>query len=188
MLHKRFGNKQHIIDKHMEVLLSMEAVFSETHLKTLRRLYDTIEAQFRVLKAIGVTYETYGGLLSSVILSKLPPEIRLIISREIGEGDRNLENLMKLLLDELQAREISMAGEFVPMKIGEKTGKSPNTVAALSTGGSGTTPTCCYCQQVQLSHVRRNVTSVDERKCLLREAGRWFVYLRRGHILCQCTS
>ena len=188
VLHQRFGKKQRILDKHMEVLLSVEAVSSETHLKALRRLYDTIEAQVRRLKAMGVTSETYGGLLSSVMLSKLPPEIRLIISQEIGDGDRNLENLMKLLLHELQARERSMAGEFVPMKTREKTGRSPNTAAALLTGGSGTTPTRYYCQQAHLSHACRNVTSVNERKRLLQEAGRCFVCLRRGHIVCQCTS
>ena len=122
------------------------------------------------------------------MLSKIPPKIRLIISREIGDGDRNLEDLMKLLLHELQARERSMAGEFVPMKTREKTGKSPNTAAALLTGGSGTTPTCYYCQQAHLSHACRNVTSFDKRKRLLREAGRCFVCLRRGHIVHQCTS
>ena len=80
VLKQRFGNKQRIIDKHMEVLLGVDAVSSDANLKALRRLYDTVEAQVRGLKAMGVTTETYGGLLSSVMLSKVPPEIRLIIS------------------------------------------------------------------------------------------------------------
>ena len=104
----------------MEVLLAVDAVSSDANLKALRRLYDTVEAQVRGLKAMGVTAETYGGLLSSVMLSKVPPEIRLIISRAIGDGDRKLDGLMKLLLDELQARERSVAGEFTPVKAREK--------------------------------------------------------------------
>lgn len=103
VLTKRFGNKQRIIDKHMEVLMGVEAVMSDTNLKAFRRLYDTIEAQVRGLKSMGVTSETYGGLLSSAMLSKIPPEIRLILSREIGDADRKLDDLMKRLLDELQA-------------------------------------------------------------------------------------
>ena len=86
-------------------------------------MYDTIEAQVHGLKTMDVTFEMYGGLLSSVMLSKIPPEIRLIISREIGDGDWNLEDLMKLLPHELQAQERSMAREFVSMKTREKTGK-----------------------------------------------------------------
>ena len=104
VLKRRFGNKQRIIDKHMEVLMSVEAVAFETQLKALRRFYET---QVRGLKAMGVTSETYGGLLSSVMLGKISPEIRLIITRQLGDEDRKLENLMELLLKELEARERS---------------------------------------------------------------------------------
>ena len=131
VLKRRFGNKQRIIDKHMEVLMSVEAVTYETQLKALRRFYDTIEAQVRGLKAMGVTSETYGGLLSSVMLGKIPPEIRLIITRQLGDEDRKLENLMELLLKELEARERSGTGEFAPPKSRDKTGKSPNTATSL---------------------------------------------------------
>ena len=72
----------------MEVLLSVEVVTSDTSLKALRNLYDTIEAQVCELKSMGVISDEYGTLLSSVVLSKIPQEIHLIISREIGTGDR----------------------------------------------------------------------------------------------------
>ena len=188
MLKRRFGNKQRIIDKHMEVLMSVEAVTSETQLKALRRLYDTIEAQVCGLKAMGVTSETYGGLLSSVMLGKIPPEIRLIITRQLGDEDRKLENLMELLLKELEARERSGIGEFALPKSRDKTGKNPNTAASLLAGGSGTSPTCYYCQEAHLSHACRKVMSVDERKHILWEAGQCFVCSRRDHIVRQCTS
>ena len=188
VLKQRFGNKQRIIDKHMEVLLGVDAVSSDANLKALRRLYDTVEAQVRGLKAMGVTAETYGGLLSSVMLSKVPLEIRLIISRAIGDGDRKLDGLMKLLLDELQARERSVAGEFTPVKAREKPGRFPNTAAALLTGSPGTTPTCYYCRQAHRTYECKNVMSIEERRHILREAGRCFVCLRKGHIGYQCPS
>ena len=87
----------------MEVLLNLDAVVSDSNLKALRHLYDTVEAQIRGLNSMGVKPETYGALLSSVVLGKLPQEIRLLLSRGMGDGDRKLDDMMKLLLGELQA-------------------------------------------------------------------------------------
>ena len=41
---------------------------------------------------MGVKPETYGTLLSSVMLGKLPQEIRLLLSRGMGGGDRKLDD------------------------------------------------------------------------------------------------
>lgn len=81
MLKRRFGNKQ--------LIVNLEAVASQHHLKGLRHLFDIVESNVRGLCALGVPPETYGGLLSSILMSKLPPELRLIISRELSEGDWN---------------------------------------------------------------------------------------------------
>lgn len=43
ILLKRFGDKSQITAKHMEALMSVEAVTSNHNLFALRRLYDTIE-------------------------------------------------------------------------------------------------------------------------------------------------
>ena len=187
VLTKRFGNKQLIIDRYMEVLLSVEAVTSDSNLKALRHLYDTVEAQVRGLKSMGVEAETYGALLSSVVLGKIPHEIRLVISRELGDGERKLEDLMKNLLSELQAQERAAASDTAG-KGREKTVKTHSTAAALFTGGQKAPPTCCYCQQSHFSHACTNVESIDERKRILRSAGRCFMCLRRGHLARQCNS
>lgn len=188
VLNKRFGNKQQIIDKHMEVLLRLDGVLSDTNLKALRSLYDTTESQVRGLKSMGITSETYGSLLSSVVLSKIPREIRLIISRKIGDKDREFDEMMKVLLDELQARERAAASDLEVVKSRERSAKYPSTAAALLAGGSGVSPSCYYCQQSHLASACKNVVSVEDRKRILREAGRCFVCLRRGHVVRQCTS
>ena len=64
ILKRRFGKKQLIITKHMEVLLSVDAIMSEHNLKGLRHLYDVVEAQVRGLKSLGVPAEAYGSLLT----------------------------------------------------------------------------------------------------------------------------
>lgn len=46
----------------------------------LRQLYDLVEVHVRGLKALGVPSESYGSLLSFVLMSKVPQEVSLIIS------------------------------------------------------------------------------------------------------------
>ena len=41
----------------------------------------------RSLKSLGVPRESYGGLLSSMLINKLPQDFRLVITREMGDDD-----------------------------------------------------------------------------------------------------
>ena len=70
ILQKRFGNRQLIISRHMESLLSVNAISSDQHLRDLRRLYDQSEANIWSLKALGVEPASYGAMLSSMLLTK----------------------------------------------------------------------------------------------------------------------
>ena len=89
ILRKRFGNKQQI-SKHMENLLGIDAITFQHNLKGLRHLYDTDETQVKGLRSLGVPATTYGSLLSSVLMSKLPQELRLIVSREVRDEEWEL--------------------------------------------------------------------------------------------------
>ena len=73
-----FGNKQLIINKHMEQLLSIDAVTSQHDVRGLRHLYNINEVNVRSLDSLGIKAESYGSLLSSVLMNKLPSELRLI--------------------------------------------------------------------------------------------------------------
>ena len=86
ILKKRFRNKQQIINRHMFILLNVSPVTNQDTRK-LRELYDTLEAHVRSLKSLGIPSNSYGSLLSSIIMNKLPQELRLIISREIKDHD-----------------------------------------------------------------------------------------------------
>ena len=46
ILCKRFSNKQVIITKHMGLLVNLEPVTSDHHLRGLHKLYDSIESHF----------------------------------------------------------------------------------------------------------------------------------------------
>ena len=60
--------------------LKADPVVADSNLRALHRLYDTVESQVRGLRSLGVASESYGSLLSSILLTKLPQELRLIIS------------------------------------------------------------------------------------------------------------
>ena len=57
ILKRRFGNKQLIIDRHMETLLNVNSVKSgpSGNTQPLRQLYDLIESQVRSLNSLGVS-------------------------------------------------------------------------------------------------------------------------------------
>ena len=75
ILKRRFGNKQLIINRHMKTMLNISSVKSGLHIQALRQLHDLIESQVRSLKLLGVSSSSYGSLLSSVVMSKLPQDL-----------------------------------------------------------------------------------------------------------------
>ena len=91
ILQRRFGNKEKIIAKHMEALLSLDNPASSS----LRVLHDKIESHTRQLKALGVPEEAYNCLLPSLVMKRL--RIALSISRRIPEDNWNLASIMKMM-------------------------------------------------------------------------------------------
>ena len=65
----------------MEQLLNTDGVTSQ---HDVRHLYDVIETNVRSLDSLG---ESYGSLLSSVLMNKLPSKLRLLASRKFGDTD-----------------------------------------------------------------------------------------------------
>ena len=119
----------------MDMLLNVESITSDCNLKGLRQLHDIIESHVRGLKSLGVSADSYGSLPSSVLLNKLPQELRLIISRELGSDDWELDRLMKPLEKEVQASERADASSMMSQK---KPARSPSTAATLLAAGSET--------------------------------------------------
>ena len=184
LLKKRFGNKQHIISKHMDTLLALEMINSSQNLKGLRHLYDVVEAQVRGLKALGVSPDSYGTLLSSVFLSKLSHDLRLHIARESTDEELSqLEKLLEITEADIKARE--KAGcSVVPAKTKVK---PPAPTGHALPAMSGPTP-CCYCQGAHLPEECGKVIAVESRRESLRKGGRCFVCLRRGHRIRECRA
>ena len=108
VLEKCYRKKQRVVAKHMEALMNLEPVTSQHNLKSLRRLYDYVELHTRSLKSLGVEPDSYGGLLTPVLLNKIPQELQLLASCKIGEMEWRLDDVMKVIEEEIQAREITV--------------------------------------------------------------------------------
>jgi len=177
ILKKRFGNKRLIINRHMDTLLQLESVSSVDNVKALRRLHDQVEFQVRSLKSLEVPLDSYGNLLSSLFMNRLPQELCVIISREIGDEEWNIDQLMDIVEREVSARERASAGSQVP---------GMHTTAALLTGDNQ--PKCSYCRQGHSSSSCTVVRDISQRKAILKRTGRCFVCLRRHHLSKDCRS
>ena len=137
--------------------------------------------------SLGVPSKSYGTLLSSIVMNKIPHDLRLIISREITEEEWDLDHVLKTMQSELEARERAGAAPQPPAsKHQQRSPCSPGTAAALFANNSS--PNCTYCRSPRPSSNGTTVTNIDARKDVLRKSGRCFICLRRNHISRACRS
>ena len=182
MLKERFGNPQILISVHMNKILELESVSSVSNVKQLRNLYDSIETQIRNLESLNLNSNEYGAMLIPILMSKVPNEVKLILSRE---KDWNLQNILQKFKQELEAREkVSYTNSLEA--------NSDNT--KIHTGISlyaQTTPkekVCVFCLR---KHKEQNcdiITKENERKNILIKERRCFCCLKIGHSLKVCRS
>ena len=188
ILKKRFGNKQQIINRHMDILVNVSPVINEDTRK-LRELYDTLESHVRSLKSLGLPSNSYGSLLSSITMTKLPQDLRLIISREIKDQEWQLDTIMRVLENELEARECAALhdeSQLSAQGVAFPSFQMRTTASSLFTKHSG--PTCTYCKQSHPSNSCKMVTNPAARKDILIKQGRCFVCLRKDHLSKNCPS
>ena len=128
----------------MDALLSLEPAPSQ-NLTILRHFFDRVESHVRGLCTLEVP--SYDGLLLSVLMNKLPPDMRLVVSRKVPEADWNLETLMKVVDEEIDARERAV---LVPVIGGQprKPHAKDNQPTAASLFTKGSTASCVYCDRL----------------------------------------
>ena len=60
ILKQRYGNKQVIVNNHMDALIKLPQVADMNNSRNLRKLYDEIETNLRSLKSLGVSPNSFG--------------------------------------------------------------------------------------------------------------------------------
>ena len=188
LLRERYGNKQQIISAHMDQLLKISCCTSDKA-QPLRSLYDKINVHTRGLASLGVSSKEYGSLLIPIIMSKLPNEVRVEVSRKVNSEVWMIEDLLEAMKAEIQAREASERVKTAePIKR-----PTPATTSAFFTrerneSSKGFTIRCVYCKSNHYSASCDKVTSTTSRKDILRNANRCFVCLKTGHRAFECNT
>ena len=179
---------------------------------SLRFVYDQISVHVRGLASLGVSSEQYSSLLITIIMSKMPSDIRLEIARKAEREVWKIDELLETIRLEIEAGEISEATKS--SERGPQTGyghkrpegvKNQNTPTAYSlfasakdgdqkSGGMpfqsqpGLKVRCAYCNGMHYSASCESVLSVNDQKAILKGAGRCFKCLYRGHNAKDCRG
>ena len=191
-LQARFGKSQSIINAHMKALLHLEC--NPGSVSQLRNLYDKINVQVRGLHALGISSEQYGALLIPVIMTRLPTEISLEVSRKTEEDIWRIDEVMEIIRKEIEAREMSEKIISEKRKFEKATKpRSSSPIGSTKTffakgGNQKRSPECYFCKKDHYSNKCTEVTSVQDRKKILMETNRCFNCLKTGHQSKSCQS
>ena len=194
ILKDRFGRKERIIFTHIQKLLNL-SVPNKCTVSALWKLNDCLQAHIRSLESFCITGEQYGAILTPMILSRLPQDIRLEWSRD-GEGhESDLEFLLKFLSKEIQWRERShvFKDSQNPSHTLQEEKHIKNhrisTASALQSTSSSK-PLCGVCRKTHPTNrcFRLLQASFEERRNKLSAAGFCFRCLRSGHIARGCSA
>ena len=152
-----------------------------------------------MVKCLDIASSHYGPILISIVMSKLPDDIKLIVSRSMAsvsteESDKewNIDELIRILKQEIESREMC----YFVTNSSEKTGRPhkkdmPGTFmsSSLITAANKENPySCVYCGKKHASWKCFTVTDVGSRKTILRKKGRCFLCLQSNHISRFCST
>ena len=210
LLKARFGRPEIVIFSHIQELLSVPDA-SSSGVQSLRELQDRLLAHIRSLASLDINGDRYGIILVPMILSKLPPDIRLEWAREGSGREADLDWLLSFLSQEISRRERSRAFgklQVASAREASTSDRSPSkatsgpqhrrkreqrertpAAAALQTG-AGARPVCAFCGQAHQSEVclKLQPLSVPERRDAIRQAGLCFRCLCAGHVARRCST
>ena len=190
LLRQRFGQSYKLVNAHMQALLNLPNP-SNNH-SSLQIFYDTIENHMRGLASLGKSPDTYGSLLTPIILTKLPNEIKKNLARQNTNSEWTLKVLMDNILRELQVFETSFhngGNSSLPML-------TPTASFYTGARGQSNRPTgqaerkraiCVFCKGPHSSNACTVITKVEDRMAIVKENRLCFNCLAR-HKISQCNS
>ena len=188
-LKTRFGNKQKIISAHMQALLKLQDCPSDK-VTQLRFIYDKINVHVRGLESLGMSQESYGGLLIPIIMQRMPSEITIQVARKVTEDIWPIKEILEIIRCKIEARELGesvLASKQVnrqPQQAQVNRKQSiPTTKSFVANEQQGK---CYLCSKDHLTIKWEEITDVDQRKALLLKAKRCFKCLKVGHFAKDC--
>ena len=103
LLKERFGQEHQIVYAYMQGLLELPRPTST--IVSLRTFQEKMESYIRGLQSLGQGQESFGNLLVSVILGKLPADVKHNMTRDYGNNKWQLQDLRQALKKEIDILE-----------------------------------------------------------------------------------
>ena len=200
ILEDRYGRTERIIFTHIQKLLNI-TIPSKCSISVLWKLNDDLQAHTRSLSALGIDGDKYGVILTPLILSRLPQDIRLEWSREGKGHESDLTFLLEFLQSEIQRRERShVFKESIasPSSLVTEEKRNVKVATASALQASSMAKTCKTAQSFSCGICSKPHSTdrcfkllhvpVGTRKEKLRAAGLCFRCLKSGHIARGCSA
>ena len=166
----------------MDDLLKLPILSPSCHVKDLRFVLDRLTIHVRGLQSLGVAAQQYGSLLTPIVMSKLPPDIRLTVARKSSTSTTwKLTEIIEILKAEVEAREASISLRPNDSSYHNRKQKERNSVGGgpeIATGAflnnSNSQPGSVSCAFCSKQHYLASCTEITElskrREILMRDA------------------
>ena len=193
ILKQRYNRKEAHIFQHVQKLLTLEADPSiKDNLSKLKFINDKVKIHIRSLEALDIHGNTYGVILTPLILSRLPAVIRMEWSRKSEGKESDLPYLLEFLESEIKTRERAETFKFSTPSNPEVRNNKGNRGSVATTMALHTvTSTCIFCRKSNHAsdrcfHLKR--MTEEDMKSAIQRAGVCFSCLRPGHIAKKCKE
>ena len=142
-LEQRYGHKQSIIFSHIQELLYL-AEPASSKVADLQPFYDNVVANVRSLETLGITEQQLEVILTPVLITKLPEDVRVEWSRVSEDREMDLSFAMNFLQNEVMRRRMCESmSKFTP-KVETQQSEQENDVCTLIV--PETTVVCMFCR------------------------------------------
>ncbi|XP_052224051.1 uncharacterized protein LOC127839707 [Dreissena polymorpha] len=182
----------------MQALLKLPSPTSTV--ASLRGYYDRMETYIRGLESLGQHQDMYGSLLVTVVLEKLPMDIRKNLARVIENNDWFLQDLRRAINKEINILEIGTRNSYALPEVSDynstalfhasANGKKTSYTPSKKCGKRKTqnySRTCAFCDQEQLSCECKNFPDTAARMNVVKQKQLCFNCLGK-HRITECKS
>ena len=105
LLREKYGQEHKLVMAHMDAFLDIPA--PSHNLASLQSFYNSINTNMRALVSLGQPPESYGALLTSVILNNIAPETHSNMARDHYNSKWTVDELLAGILKEIRIFEAS---------------------------------------------------------------------------------
>ena len=191
ILQKRFGSKERIIAGHVQTLLGMSTHKTAHTSEELWHLYDRVQINVRSLENLGIKGETFGVILTPIVLHLLPDSIRYEYSKVSDGHEQDLEFLLKFLHDEITRRERVRSFRQQPEDRRMKQPQTDRATASMLTAPISKAKDCAFCDSsghysIKCPQIKQ--MDIQQRQSKVRELKLCFMCLGRGHLMKNCIK